>query len=135
MLRARLAGFFLVLGSVLAWASGSQPPSARQLPARDRPNLAESALARPTPQQLAWHDLELGMFIHIAPQTWQDSESDRMTTPLAAINPEKLDTDQWVRVAESMGAKYIVFVAKHEGGFCWWQTETTVFGVRNPPWR
>jgi len=135
MLRARLAGFFLVLESVLAWASAGQPPSARQLPTRDRPDLAESALARPTPQQLAWHDLELGMFIHIAPQTWQDSESDRMTTPLAAINPEKLDTDQWVRVAESMGAKYIVFVAKHEGGFCWWQTETTDFGVRNTPWR
>jgi alpha-L-fucosidase len=34
-----------------------------------------------------------------------------------------------------MGAKYIVFVAKHEGGFCWWQTETTDFGVRNTPWR
>ncbi len=75
------------------------------------------------------------MFIHIAPQTWQDSESDSLSTPLTAINPEKLDTDSWVRVAESMGAKYIVFVAKHEGGFCWWQTETTEFGVRNTPWR
>ena len=75
------------------------------------------------------------MFIHIAPQTWQDSESDNLSTPLSAINPEKLDTDQWVRVAESMGAKSIVFVAKHEGGFCWWQTETTDFGVRHTPWR
>src|SRR5512142_2644121 len=75
-------------------------------------------LARPSPQQLAWHDLELGMFVHIAPQTWQDSESDRMSTPLEAINPDRLDTDQWARVAESMGARYVVFVAKHEGGFC-----------------
>ena len=91
--------------------------------------------ARPSRQQLAWHDYELGMFIHIAPQTWQDSESDSLSTPIASINPEKLDTDSWVRVAESMGAKYIVFVAKHEGGFCWWQTETTDFGVRNTPWR
>ena len=89
----------------------------------------------PTPAQAQWHDLELGMFIHLAPQTWQDSESDDLSTPLAAINPDKLDTDQWVRVAQSMGAKYIVFVAKHEGGFCWWQTDTTDFGVRNTPWR
>ena len=96
---------------------------------------AEESPARPSPQQLAWHDYEIGMFIHIAPQTWQDSESDNLSTPLASINPEKLDTDQWVRVAESMGAKYIVFVAKHEGGFCWWQTETTDFGVRHTPWR
>jgi alpha-L-fucosidase len=96
---------------------------------------AQAALARPTSQQLAWHDLELGMFIHLAPQTWQDSESDRMTIEPAAMNPEKLDTDQWVSVAEALGARYIVFVAKHEGGFCWWQTETTDFGVRNTPWR
>lgn len=91
--------------------------------------------ALPTASQLAWHDLEVGMFIHIAPQTWQDSESDRMNTPLAEINPDKLDTDQWVAVAEAMGAKYIVFVAKHEGGFCWWPTATTDYSVKSIPWR
>ena len=95
----------------------------------------EDALARPSPIQAAWQDLEVGMFIHIAPQTWQDSESDDLSTPLSAINPQKLDTDQWVSVAASMGARYIVFVAKHEGGFCWWQTETTDFSVKNTPWR
>jgi alpha-L-fucosidase len=75
------------------------------------------------------------MFIHMGPQTWQDSESDRMNIEPSAMNPAKLDTDQWVRTAEAMGAKYIVFVAKHEGGFCWWQTETTEFGVRSSQWR
>src|SRR5512142_3437662 len=85
----------------------------------------ESDLARPSAAQLAWQDLELGMFVHLAPQTWQDSEIDRMTIAPADIDPAKLDTDQWVRVAESMGARFIVFVAKHEGGFCWWQTDTT----------
>ena len=109
---------------VMAAASvGGQPPT------------PSPSLARPTRQQVAWHDLELGMFVHMGPQTWQDSESDRMTTEPSAMNPAKLDTDQWVRTAEAMGAKYIVFVAKHEGGFCWWQTETTDFGVRNSTWR
>lgn len=99
--------------------------------------LASFALAQPvpTPAQAAWHDLEVGMFIHIAPQTWQDRESDDLSTPLSAINPAGLDTDEWVRVAKEMGAGYIVFVAKHEGGFCWWQTETTDHGVANTPWR
>jgi len=92
-------------------------------------------LALPTPEQAAWHDFELGMFIHFAPNTWQDREYDDLSTPLDKINPEKLDTDQWLRVAESMGAKYIVFVAKHVGGFCWWQTETTDYSVRSIPWR
>ncbi|MCC6676509.1 MAG: alpha-L-fucosidase [Phycisphaerales bacterium] len=95
----------------------------------------EDQLARPSPQQAAWQDLEVGMFIHIAPQTWQDRESDNLSTPLSAINPTKLDTDQWVNVARSMGARYIVFVAKHEGGFCWWPTGTTEHCIRNIPWR
>ncbi len=101
------------------------------------PSLAppSDGLAVPTADQASWQDLEVGMFIHIAPQTWQDSESDDLSTPLSAINPEKLDTDQWVRTAESMGAKYIVFVAKHEGGFCWWPTATNDYSVKSTPWR
>jgi alpha-L-fucosidase len=87
----------------------------------------------PSPEQAAWQDLELGMFIHLAPQTWEDAESDNLSITPAQMNPDKLDTDQWVRVAESMGAGYIVFVAKHEGGFCWWQTETTDFSVKSTP--
>jgi len=89
----------------------------------------------PTRQQVQWHDCEVGMFIHFAPNAWQDQEYDGRTTPLADINPAQLDTEQWVDVAESMGAKYIVFVAKHVGGFCMWQTDTTQYGIRNTPWR
>lgn len=93
------------------------------------------SLPVPTAEQLAWHDLELGMFIHLAPQTWQDSESDLMTTPPRSINPVGIDTDAWVAVARQMEARYIVFVAKHEGGFCWWQTDTTDHSIKSSPWR
>jgi alpha-L-fucosidase len=75
------------------------------------------------------------MFVHFAPNTWQDREYDDLSTPLSAINPAQLDTDQWVECALGLGAKYIVFVAKHVGGFCMWQTETTSYGIRNTPWR
>jgi len=94
-----------------------------------------AARAVPTPEQVAWHDMELGMFIHFAPNTWQDQEYDDRSTPLERINPASLDTEQWVRAAEAMGAKYIVFVAKHVGGFCMWQTDTTDYGIKNTPWR
>ena len=77
----------------------------------------------------------MGMFVHFAPNTWQDKESDNLSTPLSAINPEKLNTDQWAETALSFGAKYIVFVAKHQGGFCMWQTETTDYSIRNTPWK
>jgi len=94
-----------------------------------------ATLAKPTPEQAAWQDMEVTMFIHFAPSTWQDTQHDKLSTPLSAINPEKLDTEQWVDVAVSMGAKQIVFVAKHVGGFCWWQTDTTDYSVKNTPWR
>ena len=92
-------------------------------------------LAMPTADQAAWQDLEIGMFVHFAPNTWQDKEYDDLLTPLSAINPAQLDTDQWAECAQGLGAKYIVAVAKHAGGFCMWQTETTDYGIRNTPWR
>ena len=95
----------------------------------------EHELAVPTPDQTAWQDLEIGMFVHFAPNTWQDREYDDLSTPLSAINPAPLDTDQWAECALGLGAKYIVFVAKHVGGFCMWQTGTTSYGIRNTPWR
>ncbi len=85
---------------------------------------AGEPLARSTPEQLAWHDSEIGMFIHFAPNTYTDQEYDDLSLPLKEFNPVQLDTDQWVAAAEGMGAKYIVFVAKHAGGFCMWPTET-----------
>jgi alpha-L-fucosidase len=92
-------------------------------------------LTRPTPDQAAWQDYEIGMFLHFAPNTWADKEYDDLSIPLSRINPEKLDADQWVNVAEAMGAKYIVFVAKHVGGFCMWRTDTTDYSIQNTPWR
>lgn len=96
---------------------------------------AGRAIARPTPQQIAWQDLEVGMFIHFAPNTWQDREYDDLSTPLSAIDPKELNTDQWAETALALGARYVVFVAKHAGGFCMWQTKTTDYGIAQTPWK
>ncbi|MCF6357491.1 MAG: alpha-L-fucosidase, partial [Draconibacterium sp.] len=32
-------------------------------------------------------------------------------------------------------AKEILFVAKHTGGFCWWQTQTTSYGIKDTPYK
>lgn len=96
---------------------------------------AHSHMALPTADQTKWQDLEMGMFIHFAPNTWQGVEQDNLSTPLSGIDPKQLNTDQWASTAVDLGAKYIVFVAKHSGGFCMWQTETTNYGIRDTPWR
>jgi len=96
--------------------------------------VGSSPLALPTGNQLHWADLEVGMFVHFAPNTWQDREYDDRSTPLASIDPD-IDTDQWAGVARDLGARYVVMVAKHVGGFCMWQTRTTDYGIRGTPWR
>ncbi|MDR3723563.1 MAG: alpha-L-fucosidase [Terracidiphilus sp.] len=90
--------------------------------------------AIPTPDLLAWQALEVGMFVHIAPNTWADKEGDDLSVPPSAIDAD-FDTENWADCAVNLGARYIVFVAKHEGGFCMWQTRTTKYGIAQTPWK
>jgi alpha-L-fucosidase len=103
---------------------------------RDRLLSLQTAPPRaiPSADQLYWQDLEIGMFVHFAPNTWQDKEGDDLSTPLSAINPD-IDTDNWAQCAVNLGARYIVFVAKHAGGFCMWQTTTTKYSIAHTPWK
>lgn len=104
---------------------------ATMAPAQDRaPNVPV-----PTPGQLRYQQYEQIMFLCLDPCTWQGREYDDHSVPLNRINPSKLNTDQWCLAAQSWGARLILFVAKHTGGFCWWQTTTSEYGVRNIPWR
>jgi len=91
-------------------------------------------LATPSPVQYRWHEQERIMFVCLDPCTWQGREYDDHSMPLERINPQFLDTDQWCETAMLWGAKEILFVAKHTGGFCWWQTETTDYGIKNTPY-
>lgn len=95
---------------------------------------AAPRLARPTAAQRAWQDLELGMFVHFAPNTWQEKEYDDLSLAPGAIM-ENVDTEQWVDTALALGARYIVLVAKHAGGFCLWQTDTTEYSIKSSPWK
>lgn len=89
----------------------------------------------PSFPQLRWQNYEQIMFIHFNPTTWTGKEYDDLSLPLQRMNPTLLNTDQWCEVAKSWGAKMILFVAKHTGGFCWWQTATTDYGIKNTPWK
>lgn len=92
-------------------------------------------LPLPSNQQYMWQQQECIMFLCLDPGTWQGREYDNHSTPLDQINPMKLNTDQWCQVAKSWGAKEIIFVAKHTGGFCWWQTSSSEYGIKNTPWK
>ena len=96
---------------------------------------AAAHLAQPTEAQYRYHEQERIMFVCLDPATWQGREYDNHSTDLKDIKLPKLNVDQWLEAAKSWDAKEILFVAKHCGGFCWWQTETTDYSVKNIAWK
>ena len=90
---------------------------------------------RPSPQQLNWQDLEIGVLVHFGPNTWMNREWGDGTADPAIFNPKQLDPDQWARAAKAAGAKYLIMVSKHHDGFCLFQSAQTKYGVASSPWR
>lgn len=115
--------FTLVAGALIADEVLAQPPK------------QTFKLAIPSSKQLRFADWEVGAFIHygLNPFTGQE-HGDGQESP-EKFNPSDLETDQWVRTAKSMGARYVVLTARHEGGFCLWPSKTTDYTIANSPYK
>lgn len=92
---------------------------------------AASHLAKPSEVQYNWQEMERGMFIQLDPATIQGGEYDNGTTPMKDIRFEKLDVNEWVCAAKAWGAKEIIFMLAHSGGFCMWPSSTTEYHIGN----
>ena len=96
-------------------------------------------IVRPTQEQQAWADLEIGVIIHMDMPTFVPEYEFRRqrgyTPPASVFAPMQLDTDQWVRSAKAAGAKYAVLVAKHCSGFCLWPTGAHGYSIKQSPWK
>lgn len=80
--------------------------------------------ALPTAAQVAWADLEHGQFMHC-----------NHPADIAAMTYANFDAGSFADCALAQGARYIVFVAKHVDGFCWWPTATTPNSIKSAPWK
>lgn len=89
---------------------------------------------KPSPQQLAWQDLEFGVIVHFGTNTFLDREWGDGTAPASVFAPDKVDPDQWARAVKAAGVNYMVLVAKHHDGFALWPTGQTDYSVKASPW-
>ncbi len=92
-------------------------------------------LPLPTPAQLAWQTAQLGIFFHydlqVAHRQYQPAAMLKEPPFLSAKPP---DTDQWLRVAKAMGARYAVYVCKHNSGYMFFQCRAYPFGLSYSTW-
>ena len=87
------------------------------------------------PDRLKWfNNAKFGMIIHWGPYagkvddaSWpvmlnQISEEEYSKFP-ETFNPGKFNPDEWVKLAQVAGQRYMVFTAKHTDGFCMFDTK------------
>ena len=91
--------------------------------------------ALPSPQQIAWQDMEMTMFCHFGPNTFTGLEWGEGTEAEDLFNPTDLDCRQWARTAKAAGFKGIIITAKHHDGFCLWPSPVSTHTVRESSWR
>ncbi|MBI5091341.1 MAG: alpha-L-fucosidase [Candidatus Hydrogenedentes bacterium] len=89
----------------------------------------------PTAEQLAWQDMEYGMFCHFGINTFHNEEWTDGSKDPATFNPTDFNARQWVETAKSAGMNYLVVTAKHHDGFCTYPTAQTDYSVKMSPWR
>ncbi len=90
---------------------------------------------RPHNRQIKHQQLEFYAFVHFTVNTFTDKEWGDGTESPSIFNPEKLDTEQWVRAVKSAGMNGLILTCKHHDGFCLWQTKYTEHSVVSSPYK
>ena len=106
-----------------------------------------------TPEQRLkwWQEARFGMFIHwgvyaVPAGTWKDEpipslgewimRNAKIPIPdyeklAEQLNPVRFDAEEWVRIAQDAGMKYIVITSKHHDGFCMFDSPSNPYNIVN----
>lgn len=120
---------FALLASAMVIAEEPQknPDTGRDQPAATSPSAPILPDQTETPRMKAWCDMHYGLFLHFNMNTYGEGQHPG-ALPVAAYQPVKLDVDSWLRMAKDGGMKYAVLTAKHDSGFCLWDSKVPWHG-------
>ncbi|EAR02038.1 alpha-L-fucosidase [Maribacter sp. HTCC2170] len=90
----------------------------------------------PNKRQLAWQQAEMGAVFHYDLHVFDGlkyGQGNNRIDPVKdyqVFNPEKLDTDQWVKAAKDAGFTFAILTATHETGFALFQSNVNPYGMK-----
>ena len=89
----------------------------------------------PSERQLRWHETEFYAIIHFTLTTFENKELGYGDADPEIFNPSDFNALQIVAGAKAGGMKGVVFVYKHNDGFCLWPTNSTDYNISKSPWQ
>ena len=90
----------------------------------------------PNKRQLAWQNAEFGVVFHYDLHVFDGKryrQGDNRISPFPdyqLFNPQKLNTDQWIKAAKDAGAKFAILTVTHETGFALYQSEVNPYCLK-----
>lgn len=88
-----------------------------------------------TDAQRKWMDLKFGIRFTFGINTFYSTETSDGSLDPAVISLEKLNVDDWVNTVVNTGARYCIFTAKNQDGFCNWNTRYSYYNIMNTPFK
>ncbi len=98
--------------------------------------IKENKIPVPNKRQLAWQEAEIGALfsydLHVFDGKKYGQGNNRID-PIynyQVFNPEKLDTDQWIKSIKDAGFTFAILTATHETGFALYQSDANPYCMK-----
>ena len=79
-------------------------------------------------------DLKYGLYIHYGIASFAQA-GEQGQIPVERFNPAALDVKDWAHAAKQAGMTFAVLTAKHESGFCLWDSADYDYDVGGSPFK
>jgi alpha-L-fucosidase len=100
---------------------------------------SQGAPSTPAEARRWFEDAKFGLFVHwgvyslVGKGEWVMDKDKLPISEYAKLppqfNPSKFDADEWVKLAQAAGMKYITITSKHHDGFCMFDSNLTSYDI------